>query len=122
MNPFTQSTLAKPLCEKNDRKTFWRSQNKHKAFRLISSAAIVASVFMPAISYAVDLNQATLHELLELKGIGPKTAQMIIDERERGGQFESIEDLSDRVKGIGPKKADNLLKSGLMVNTPKEKG
>lgn len=120
MNPFMHSTLVKPLCKKIDKKKFWRSQNKYKAFRIISSAAIIASTLMPTVSHAVDLNQASLQDLLELKGIGPKTAQMIIDERERGGQFDSIEDLSDRVKGIGPKKADNLIKSGLVVNKPKK--
>lgn len=118
MNPFTESTVAKPLCKKINKKLFWYSRNKCKAIGLIGSAAIMASALIPAITSAVDLNQANLQDLLDLKGIGPKTAQMIIDERNRGGEFESIEDLSDRVKGIGPKKAETLIKSGLVINQP----
>lgn len=121
MNPFTESTLSKPLCKNINKKIFWRSAHKYKAIRFISSAAIMAGVLMPNMGYALDLNQANLQDLLSLKGIGPKTAQMIIDERDRGGNFESIEDLSDRVKGIGPKKAENLSNAGLTVNSEAQK-
>lgn len=62
---------------------------------------------------ALDLNQATASELQQIKGIGPKTAELIIAERSRGGPFESLQDLSDRVKGIGPKRLVVLEASGL---------
>lgn len=62
---------------------------------------------------AVDLNQATVSDLQQIKGIGPKTAERIIDERSRGGPFDSLQDLSDRVKGIGPKRLVTLEASGL---------
>src|SRR3546814_10253172 len=42
-------------------------------------------------------------------------AQVIIEERARGGRYESLDDLSDRVKGIGPKKAAAMQASGLTV-------
>lgn len=67
---------------------------------------------------AVDLNQASVAELLQIKGIGPKTAENIIAERTRGGPFDSLQDLSDRVKGIGPKRVESLKISGLKVGTP----
>jgi len=51
----------------------------------------------------VDLNVATIDQLDELPGIGPTTAQRIIDYREENGAFKRIEDLMD-VKGIGEKK------------------
>lgn len=65
---------------------------------------------------AVDLNQASAAELRQIKGIGPKTAENIIAERTRGGPFDSLQDLSDRVKGIGPKRLVNLETSGLKVD------
>ena len=56
----------------------------------------------------VDLNTASLEELDTLPGIGPKTAQAIVEYRETHGTFVSPEDLL-QVRGIGPKKlAANL--------------
>lgn len=50
----------------------------------------------------LDLNRATVDELTELKGIGPSKAQAITDDRQRNGNFRSVDDLI-RVKGIGEK-------------------
>jgi competence ComEA-like helix-hairpin-helix protein len=49
----------------------------------------------------LELNQATARDLVLLPGIGPKLAQRIVAERERRGQFASIEELR-AVKGVGP--------------------
>lgn len=49
----------------------------------------------------LDLNQVTLAELEELKGIGPKKAQAILEYRQQIGGFQRVEDLI-QVKGIGP--------------------
>lgn len=51
----------------------------------------------------VDLNGATLDELDVLPGVGPATAQAILDERERRGGFTSVEELLE-VRGIGDAK------------------
>jgi competence protein ComEA len=66
---------------------------------------------------AIDVNAATSEQLRDVRGIGPKTAQVIVEERSRGGPYESFSDLSDRVKGIGPKKAAALQASGLRVGS-----
>lgn len=66
---------------------------------------------------AVDLNSATQAQLQQIKGIGPKTAERIIEERTRAGPFDSLSDLSDRVKGIGPKRLVSLEASGLKVES-----
>jgi len=50
----------------------------------------------------LDLNRATADELTELKGIGLSKAQAIADDRQRNGNFRSVDDLI-RVKGIGEK-------------------
>lgn len=55
----------------------------------------------------VNLNSATVEELDELPGVGEKTAQAIVDDREENGPFASPEDLM-RVSGIGEKKFERL--------------
>ena len=51
----------------------------------------------------VDINKATLDDLVLVAGIGEKTAQYIIEWRERSGRFHRVEDLM-KVRGIKEKK------------------
>jgi competence protein ComEA len=55
----------------------------------------------------IDLNAATLQELMLLPGIGPKTAERILADRRRHGPFEGVVDLQ-RVAGIGPKTVQSI--------------
>ncbi|MGB4441020.1 MAG: ComEA family DNA-binding protein [Coriobacteriia bacterium] len=55
----------------------------------------------------VDINRASAAELDALPGVGPSTAQKIVDDREANGPFSTPEDLM-RVPGIGAKKFDAL--------------
>ena len=55
----------------------------------------------------VNINSAGLDELDALPGIGPSTAQSIIDDRTQNGPFASVEDIM-RVSGIGEKKFEKL--------------
>ena len=55
----------------------------------------------------LDLNTATAAQLDALPGVGPATAQAIVDDRERNGPFRSVDDLV-RVRGIGPAKLDQI--------------
>ncbi|HEY6691496.1 MAG TPA: ComEA family DNA-binding protein [Solirubrobacteraceae bacterium] len=48
----------------------------------------------------LNLNTATLEQLDELPGVGPATAQKILDYREEHGGFGSVEELG-QVPGIG---------------------
>jgi competence protein ComEA len=49
----------------------------------------------------VNINTAALEELNALPGIGPTTAQKIINYRDANGAFSTIEDIMN-VSGIGP--------------------
>ena len=55
----------------------------------------------------VSLNTATLEQLDTLDGIGPTTAQKILDWRKQHGGFGSVDDLK-QISGIGPKRFDAL--------------
>ena len=55
----------------------------------------------------VDLNQATLEQLDTLPGIGPITAQRILDWRNQHGRFTSVEQLRE-IEGIGERRLNQL--------------
>jgi competence protein ComEA len=55
----------------------------------------------------IHLNTATAGELETIPGVGPVTAQRIIDFREQNGPFRAVEEL-DAVSGIGPKRLEQL--------------
>ncbi|WZB66107.1 DUF655 domain-containing protein [Achromobacter xylosoxidans] len=66
--------------------------------------ALLAAGVAHAPAQALDLNDATAQQLAGIRGIGPRTAQTIVSERERAGRFESLEDLAERVRGISQKR------------------
>jgi len=55
----------------------------------------------------VHLNSATEADLDALPGVGPVTAQKILDFRQHHGAFGSVDEL-DAIPGIGPKRLDQL--------------
>lgn len=56
----------------------------------------------------LDVNRASAEELQLLPRIGPTLAARIVEERERGGPFRSVHDMT-RVRGIGPRTIERLL-------------
>lgn len=55
----------------------------------------------------VSLASATIDQLDELPGIGPVTAQKIVDWRQTHGPLRSVDDL-DAIPGIGPTRVEQL--------------
>lgn len=55
----------------------------------------------------VNLNEADATQLEALPGVGPATAQAILDYRSQHGRFHSVDDLLN-VRGIGPSKLGQI--------------
>jgi competence protein ComEA len=72
------------------------------AFRIIPSSATAT----PS-GDLININSASLDQLESLPGIGPTTAQNIIDYRTEHGPFAHIEDILN-VAGIGPATFDSI--------------
>ena len=72
----------------------------------MSPGAAAVGGAAPAAS-VVSLSSATVEELDELPGVGPITAQKIVDYRAEHGPFASVDDL-DAVPGIGPTRIEQL--------------
>lgn len=70
-------------------------------------AALPSPSQVGAPSGPVHLNTATLEQLDALPGIGPVTAQKILDYRAQHGAFRSVDEL-DAIPGIGPARLEQL--------------
>src|SRR5262245_37456255 len=84
------------------------------ALALLLPAAAVAQDRSPkpaTASAPVNLNTASVAQLEALPGIGMKTAERIVEYRQKNGAFKKVEDLMN-VRGIGEK---NFLKLKLMI-------
>lgn len=80
---------------------------KRRRSAFILSVVISIALAVGSVSWAegiekININQASVEELTQLKMIGPKLAQRIVDYREQHGPFGSPGDIMN-VKGIGEK-------------------
>ena len=129
MNPFTENVVAQafPVAHYTSQSDCGAAsahgcRTRSKVLKTIGKLALVVGLsgtWAPVL--ALDLNTATATQLETIRGLGPKTAELIVKERERGGSFESLEDLAERVRGIGQKKAQALQAAGLRVEVDASK-
>jgi competence protein ComEA len=70
-------------------------------------AAVDGGAAGGAAAAPINLNSATAEQLDTLDGVGPATAQKILEYRTQHGGFASVDDLA-QVSGIGPKKLEAL--------------
>ncbi len=72
----------------------------------MKKTALTICLILSAVSVAaageIDLNTASLSELQRIRGVGPATAERILEAREEGGPFADLDDAARRVKGVGP--------------------
>src|ERR1700759_830754 len=68
----------------------------------------------------ININTASSSQLQQVPGIGPVTADKIIQMRKSYGTFKSVDDLT-AIRGIGPKKMDKMRKY-LTVTRPQPAG
>ena len=69
----------------------------------------VEHVVQGDLTYQIDVNRATWGEFTLLEGIGPSLAREIVEDREKHGLFQQVDDL-DRVPGIGEKTLNRIRK------------
>ncbi|NKE65970.1 hypothetical protein RAMLITH_09075 [Ramlibacter sp. RBP-2] len=81
--------------------------------KLLAALAMCCATVMAMA--AVDVNKATEADLDALKGIGPVTSKLILNERKKGA-FKDWQDFIDRVKGVGESRAAKFSEEGLTVN------
>lgn len=91
----------------------WRTET-HRWAPFLANSSVLTSLpeSLPgasrlALGQKIDLNRASLADLVALPGIGPSLAERIIQDRRERGPYPRIESLT-RVKGIKDKKLARL--------------
>jgi len=84
---------------------------------LVARVLVACAVLAPGgVAQALDANTASADDLQTIRGIGPATAARILEARQRE-PFRDLDDLRDRVSGIGEKKLRKLQQAGLAVGS-----
>jgi competence ComEA-like helix-hairpin-helix protein len=75
---------------------------------LICAPAVLGAKKKPPLK-PVNINSATSEELQQVPGIGPATAEKILQMRKSYGAFKSVDDLL-AIRGLGQKRLDKMRK------------
>jgi comEA protein len=91
-------------------------RRSHRTLSVFVSAALLCLFVCAAVGTTkkpppkpVNINTATSSELETVPGIGPATAEKILQMRKSYGAFKSVDDLL-AIRGIGPKRLDKMRK------------
>ncbi|MFO1520123.1 MAG: helix-hairpin-helix domain-containing protein [bacterium] len=96
--------------------SFLQKKSESTPSALISLPESLPGASQLALGKKIDLNRATLEDLMALPAVGEKMASQIIQDRAEKGPFRRVEDLM-RVKGIKEKKFA-ILKPYVTVGKP----
>ncbi|HET7106544.1 MAG TPA: helix-hairpin-helix domain-containing protein [Candidatus Acidoferrum sp.] len=110
--------------------SFWHYQamlgRRHSGVHVFAAIFALTLAAVPALAkkkppaHPVNINTANSADLQQVPGIGPATAQKILDTRKSYGTFKSVDDLL-AIKGIGPKKLEKMRKYLTVGKPPKKK-
>ena len=109
------TTLAQRIVEARPYKTLDELKSKVTGIGVAKLQAIKDQGLAVAESFPekVDLNKASLYDLQFLVGVGAPLAQKIIDAR----PYQSVDELKDKVVGIGEVKLQDIKNQGLAMVT-----
>jgi comEA protein len=83
---------------------------------VLNQAAAFAATKKPPV-HPININAATSEELQLVPGIGPSTADKILQMRKSYGPFKSVDDLL-AIRGIGPKRLGKMRKYLVVGRSP----
>lgn len=86
---------------------YYSSRASESAPKVVYSTSLDEAKAEAQTPLLVNINTAEAKDLDELPGVGPSTAENIIEHRRHSGKFKSVDDLED-VKGIGPKTLEKI--------------
>lgn len=86
---------------------YYSSRVSESAPRIVYSTSLDEAKAEAQTPLLVDLNTADAKDLDELPGVGPSTAENIMEYRRQNGSFRSVDELEE-VKGIGPKTLEKI--------------
>ena len=82
--------------------------------KVITGFLLALGFIATAWSQELDLNKASEMELDGLNGVGPAMTRQVMNERLKS-PFKDWADVTARIKGIGPQKANSLSAQGVRV-------
>lgn len=89
-------------------------------FVFCATLLILGLAFNPAVAAGkIDINTAPVSQLVELKGVGDKTAQKIVEYRKEH-KFATVDELTN-VKGVGEKTLDKIRDQITVIQPSKKK-
>jgi competence protein ComEA len=78
--------------------------------------AVMPGTQLLTLGLPLDLNRASAEDLGAVPGIGPALARRIVEYRNTHGPFKQVDELQEKVLGVGKKKAEILKRYVIIGN------